>query len=154
MLAHVDTGTDRPPQTSPDLQTPGPEFPDFAAEPAVTEEAPALSFGSPLTDAAPSPFGAPESEPAPSSFPTMTSPTPASATLTAPPPVKETMAPSPERTEIMESMRDMVLRDTPFIGAMARTRFYRVQPWLKNYKPEEVFYNWIKYMELDDTQRP
>ena len=64
------------------------------------------------------------------------------------------MSPSAERTKIMEEMRDMVVTDVPFIGSMARTRFYLVQPWLKNYRPEEVFYNWIKYMDLDETQRP
>ena len=65
-----------------------------------------------------------------------------------------TMQNGPERTAVMEKMRDMVLADTAFIGSMARTRFYLVQPWLKNYKPEEVFYNWIKYMDLDASQRP
>ena len=63
------------------------------------------------------------------------------------------MEPSPERTAIFEEMRDMVLRDTPFVGSMARTRFYVVQPWLRNYKPDETFYNWIKYMDLDESKR-
>lgn len=63
------------------------------------------------------------------------------------------MPPSPERTKIFEQMRDMVLKDTPYIGSMARTRFYVLQPWLKNFKPSEDFYNWVKYMDVDETRR-
>jgi hypothetical protein len=36
---------------------------------------------------------------------------------------------------------------------MARTRFYLVQPWLKNYKPSEQFFNWHKYMDVDEQKR-
>jgi oligopeptide transport system substrate-binding protein len=63
------------------------------------------------------------------------------------------MSPSPERTKIIETMRDMVLADTAFVGAMARTRFYVINPWLRNYKPDETFYNWVKYMDLDESKR-
>ena len=63
------------------------------------------------------------------------------------------MPPSEERTKIYEQMRDMVLADTPYVGSMARTRFYLVQPWLKNYKPSEQFFNWHKYMDVDEAKR-
>ena len=63
------------------------------------------------------------------------------------------MAPSAERTKLLEEMRDMVLKDTVFIGSMARTRFYVINPWLRNYKPNETLYNWIKYMDLDESKR-
>ncbi|HED64958.1 MAG TPA: hypothetical protein ENJ09_05310 [Planctomycetes bacterium] len=66
----------------------------------------------------------------------------------------KSMGPSPERTALYEKMRDMVMRDTPFIGSMARTRFYVVNPWLRNYKPDETFYNWVKYMDVDESRRP
>ena len=36
---------------------------------------------------------------------------------------------------------------------MARTRFYVVNPWLKNFKPTEDFYNWIKYLDVDESKR-
>jgi len=65
-----------------------------------------------------------------------------------------TMKPSPERTKLIEKMRDMVLSDVPFIGSMARTRFYVVNPWLRNFKPEETFYNWVRYMDVDESKRP
>lgn len=60
-----------------------------------------------------------------------------------------TMAPSPERTALVIRMRDMVLSDVPFVGSMARTRHYLIQPWLLNCKPTEVFWNWEKYLDLD-----
>jgi len=64
------------------------------------------------------------------------------------------MPPGPERTEILVKMRDMVMRDVPYIGSMARTRHYLINPWLRNFKPSEDFYNWIKYMDIDESKRP
>jgi len=63
------------------------------------------------------------------------------------------MKPGPERTKLYEQMRDMIIEDAPFIGSMARTRFYLVQPWLKNVKPSEDFHNWMKYLNLDEAKR-
>jgi ABC-type transport system substrate-binding protein len=63
------------------------------------------------------------------------------------------MPPSAERTAIFERMRDMVLADTPYVGSMARTRFYLLNPWLKNFKPTEDFHNWVKYLDVDPTQK-
>ncbi len=65
----------------------------------------------------------------------------------------QTMPDTPKRTEIYEEMQLMALRDVPYIGSMARTRFYLINPWLKNFKPTEDFYNWVKYMDLDETKR-
>jgi ABC-type transport system substrate-binding protein len=59
------------------------------------------------------------------------------------------MKPGPERTKIIEQMRDMVIADVPFVGSMARTRFYLAHPFLKNFKPSEDFYNWFKYLDVD-----
>ena len=54
-----------------------------------------------------------------------------------------------ERTELYNKMRDMVVEDAPYMGSMARTRFYLVNPRLKNFKPSEDFYTWIKYMNVE-----
>ncbi len=59
------------------------------------------------------------------------------------------MPPSEERTEIYAKMRDMVIEDTPYLGSMARTRFYLINPRLKNFKPSEDFYNWPKYLDVE-----
>lgn len=59
------------------------------------------------------------------------------------------MPPGPERTEVFETMRDMILEDAPYAGSLARVRRYVIHPWLKNFKPTETFYNYIKYWDLD-----
>ncbi|MFT5287104.1 MAG: oligopeptide transport system substrate-binding protein [Planctomycetota bacterium] len=63
------------------------------------------------------------------------------------------MEPSPERTKIYEHMRDIVLDHAAFAGSMARTRSYLIQPWLRNFNPTEQFYNWIKYLDVDESLR-
>jgi len=63
------------------------------------------------------------------------------------------MAPSAERTKLYEKMRDMVIEDCPYIGSMARTRNYLINPWLVNFKPTEDFGNWVKYLDLDESKR-
>ena len=64
-----------------------------------------------------------------------------------------TMEPSPERTAIYEQMRDMVIEDTPYVGAMARTRYYLINEWLVNAKPTERYYSWFKFLDVDDSKR-
>jgi ABC-type transport system substrate-binding protein len=64
-----------------------------------------------------------------------------------------TMPPGPDRTALYEQMRDMIVRDCPYIGSTARTRFWVANPWLKNLKPSEEFNNWFKYLDVDDTKR-
>jgi oligopeptide transport system substrate-binding protein len=58
------------------------------------------------------------------------------------------MPPSDERDRLYAQMRDMVIEDCPFVGSMARTRIYLVNPRLKNFKPSEDFYNWMKYLDV------
>ncbi len=63
------------------------------------------------------------------------------------------MRPSKERTEMFEQMRDMVIEDCAYMGSMARTRSYLVSPRLKNFKPTESFYNWVKYLDIDESPK-
>jgi oligopeptide transport system substrate-binding protein len=63
------------------------------------------------------------------------------------------MPPSPERDEIYETMRDILLEDVPYVGSMARTRNYLSSPWLMNFKPTEDFWNWPKYLDIDESLR-
>ncbi|MHC4340468.1 MAG: ABC transporter substrate-binding protein, partial [Planctomycetota bacterium] len=63
------------------------------------------------------------------------------------------MPPSPERTAIYERMRDMLIEDVPYMGSMARTRYYLARPWLKNCKPTETWWNWVKYLDVDESER-
>jgi oligopeptide transport system substrate-binding protein len=64
-----------------------------------------------------------------------------------------TMGPSDERTAIYAKMRDMILDDCPYVGGMARERFYLISPWLLNCKPTERYYGWFKYLDVDDSKR-
>jgi len=64
-----------------------------------------------------------------------------------------TMEPGEERTRIYEEMRDMVIEDVPYIGAMARTRYYLLNEWLLNCKPTERYYAWFKFLDVDDSKR-
>ena len=57
---------------------------------------------------------------------------------------------SPERTQIVETMRDSLLEDVPYLGSMARIRYYLVNPRLKNFKPTEDSYNWYKYLDVEE----
>jgi ABC-type transport system substrate-binding protein len=63
------------------------------------------------------------------------------------------MEPSAERTAIYERMRDMVIEDTPYLGAMARRRHYLVAPWAENCRPTERFWSWFKYVGVDESER-
>lgn len=63
------------------------------------------------------------------------------------------MQPSPERDAIYNTMLEMLLEDVPYVGSMARTRNYLGTPWLKNFKPTEDFWNWPKYLDVDESLR-
>ena len=65
-----------------------------------------------------------------------------------------TMTPGPERTAMYEKMRDMIIEDAPYIGSMARTRYYLINPWLLNCKPTERYWSWFKFLDVDDSKRP
>lgn len=60
-----------------------------------------------------------------------------------------TMPAGPERTKIYEQMRDMLIKDAPFCGSLARTRMYLIHPWVENFKPTETFYTYFKYLDVD-----
>ena len=61
----------------------------------------------------------------------------------------QTMPPGTERTELYVKMRDMVIEDSPYSGSLARVRRYLIHPWLKNFKPTEDFWNYLKYLDVD-----
>ncbi len=65
-----------------------------------------------------------------------------------------TMLPGPERTAKYIQMRDMLLEDVPYIGSMARTRNYVINPWLLNALPTERYYAWFKFLDIDESRMP
>ncbi|MEQ9095004.1 hypothetical protein AY599_11450 [Leptolyngbya valderiana BDU 20041] len=62
------------------------------------------------------------------------------------------MEPGPERTAMYEEMRDMIIADAPFVGALARNRYFLINDHMKNAKPTQRFWSWFKYCDTDQTR--
>ncbi|MEN0019496.1 MAG: ABC transporter substrate-binding protein [Planctomycetota bacterium] len=63
------------------------------------------------------------------------------------------MEPSPERTALYERLRNMVIEDTPYVGALARTRYWLMAPWVLNARPTQRTQSWFKYLDVDEDER-
>lgn len=59
------------------------------------------------------------------------------------------MEPSPERTALYTQMRAIIIEDVPALASMARTRFYVWNPRVKYFQPSEVWYGWLKHVDVD-----
>jgi ABC-type transport system substrate-binding protein len=59
------------------------------------------------------------------------------------------MDPGPERTEIYTRMRAILIEDVPSLSSMARTRFYVWNARVKYFQPSEVWYGWLKHVDVD-----
>lgn len=62
------------------------------------------------------------------------------------------MEPGPERTAMYEEMRDMVIADVPFVGSLARNRYFMINEHMDNAKPTQRFWSWFKYCDTDQTR--
>lgn len=62
------------------------------------------------------------------------------------------MEPGPERTAMYERMRDMVISDAPYVGALARNRYFLINDHMDNAKPTQRFWSWFKYVDTDQTR--
>ncbi len=60
-----------------------------------------------------------------------------------------TMQDSPERTEKLIAMRNIILEDVPMIGSLARTVYRLAYRWVKNFHPVYSSCHWTKYVDLD-----
>jgi ABC-type transport system substrate-binding protein len=63
-----------------------------------------------------------------------------------------TMEDTPERTALYRQMAEMVIEDSPFCPDMHRTRHYAYHKRLKNFSPDEVMENYIKYWRIDMSE--
>ncbi|GIW73837.1 MAG: heme-binding protein [Phycisphaerales bacterium] len=61
------------------------------------------------------------------------------------------MEPGPERTALYEQMRDMLISDVPFVGSLARNRYFLINEHMKYAKPTQRFWSWFKYLDTDQT---
>ncbi len=62
------------------------------------------------------------------------------------------MDPGPERTALYEEMRDMILSDVPYVGSLARNRYFMVNSHMKNAKPTQRHWGWFKYLDTEQTR--
>lgn len=60
-----------------------------------------------------------------------------------------TLMPSPERTALYEHLSDIIIEDCPAIASLARTRYYALNRRVRELIPDETWYGWIKYVDLD-----
>ena len=51
-------------------------------------------------------------------------------------------------------LREIVIEQQPMVGSMARTRFWAWRDHLRHFKPEEVYYSWVKYLDLGPEGEP
>lgn len=66
--------------------------------------------------------------------------------------VARLMEPGPERTAMYEKMRDMVIADVPYVGSLARNRYFMINEHMDNAKPTQRFWSWFKYCDTDQTR--
>ncbi len=64
-----------------------------------------------------------------------------------------TMNPSPERTKLYKKMARIVAEECPWIMGTHRLSFGLTHKWLKNYKPNDVAANTIKYYKIDTKEK-
>ncbi len=61
------------------------------------------------------------------------------------------MEPGPERTALYTKMRDMIIADAPYVGSLARNRYFLINEQMDNAKPTQRFWSWFKYCDTDQT---
>jgi len=64
-----------------------------------------------------------------------------------------TMNPSPERTKLYKEMSKIIVEECPWVFGTHRLSFGLTHKWLKNYKPNDVATNTIKYYRIDVEER-
>jgi ABC-type transport system substrate-binding protein len=62
------------------------------------------------------------------------------------------MQDGPERTALYQQMADMVIADAPWIFMTYPLSFGLHQPWLKNFKPHDFPYPFMKFYKVDPTK--
>ena len=63
------------------------------------------------------------------------------------------MPPSPQRTEILRQMEQIVVDDLPCVFASHRVSYLLHYKWMKNYKPHSYGYGLMKYHNIDADLR-
>ncbi len=63
------------------------------------------------------------------------------------------LPPGEARTKVYQEMRDLVVKDTPWVTGVHRLGYYVHHGWMKNYKPHAVVNDFFKYIRVDGKER-
>ena len=63
------------------------------------------------------------------------------------------LPPSPKRTALYQKMRDIFVRDLPWIPTVHRLEYTLAHGWLKNLKPNEIVKGQYKYLKVDTKKK-
>ncbi|HMN68708.1 MAG TPA: ABC transporter substrate-binding protein [Bdellovibrionales bacterium] len=63
------------------------------------------------------------------------------------------LPPGAKRTELYKKMRDIFVRDMPWIPTVHRQQFTVRNGWLMNLKPDDTVSGWFKYLRIDETKK-
>jgi oligopeptide transport system substrate-binding protein len=64
-----------------------------------------------------------------------------------------TMPPGPERTKVYLKMRDIFVREMPWIPNVHRIQYVVKHPWVANYKRNPMSWDFFKYVRIDTKKR-
>lgn len=63
------------------------------------------------------------------------------------------LPPGPERAKIYQEMRDLTVRDMPWVPSAHRLAYYTYHDWLKNFKYHSIINDYFKYLRVDTKAR-
>jgi oligopeptide transport system substrate-binding protein len=63
------------------------------------------------------------------------------------------LPPGPERTEVYRKMRDIFVKEMPWVPNVHRKGYSLRHGWIKNYKPNPMKANSLKYFKVDAAKR-
>ncbi len=63
------------------------------------------------------------------------------------------MPPGPERAKVYQAMRDIVVRDMPWVPAAHRLGYQVHHGWVKNFKSHSIVNDYFKYLKVDTKAR-
>jgi oligopeptide transport system substrate-binding protein len=63
------------------------------------------------------------------------------------------LPPGPERAKLYQQMRDIVVKDMPWVPGAHRLSYTSYHGWLKNFKYHGIIYDYFKYLRVDTKAR-
>lgn len=63
------------------------------------------------------------------------------------------LPPGPDRAKVYQQMRDIVVRDMPWVPSAHRLGYTAYHSWLKNYKYHSIVNDYFKYLKVDTKMR-